>query len=233
MDIGCVAHDVARMSSEQWLHGRLATVASSCIGVDVHHDGVQEMNRRGFRAVVHDLSAGVGPLAEQDPFDVIVAGELIEHVESVSMLFTTANALLAPDGELVLTTPNPWAPHRVRAGQLGYAWENTDHIFLAFPSGIAELAERHGLVLAEAATTRPESGIAGGGLVRRVKRWIRGSRWLTVGFGGNGGLEPVRIVYGRVGSVIHGTWWPRRRFVGETFVYVVRRGDESVEERSA
>ena len=84
-------------------------------------------------------------MAATGPFDVIVAGELIEHVGSIDMLFEVARDLLSPTGEMILTTPNPWAPARVAAGQRGEVWENADHILFAFPSGVAELAERHGL----------------------------------------------------------------------------------------
>jgi 2-polyprenyl-3-methyl-5-hydroxy-6-metoxy-1,4-benzoquinol methylase len=228
LDIGCVAHDVERMRSPQWLHGRIAAVAATCLGVDVLPVGVEQMRREGFDAVAHDLSTGPGPVAGHGPFDVIVAGEIIEHVPSLDMLFTAARELLAVDGQLVITTPNPWAPHRVRAGQRGDCWENVDHIMFAFPSGVAELAERHGLVLAEAATTsadryRPHGPLE---LARAVRRRIRGTGWVRAGFATQGAEGAVRIT-GRPGMHArkrgHGI-----RFVGETFVYVVRRPGASV-----
>jgi 2-polyprenyl-3-methyl-5-hydroxy-6-metoxy-1,4-benzoquinol methylase len=143
LDIGCVAHDVERMKSSQWLHGRVAAVAATCLGVDVLDEGVAHMKQLGYDAISHDLTEGPGPVAERGPFDVIVAGELIEHVPAMGMLFQAASELLADEGQLIVTTPNPWAPHRVRAGQRGDCWENTDHILFAFPSGMAELADRH------------------------------------------------------------------------------------------
>jgi 2-polyprenyl-3-methyl-5-hydroxy-6-metoxy-1,4-benzoquinol methylase len=223
LDVGCVAHDVRRMDSRAWLHGRLAGVAERCIGVDVVADGVEEMRRRGFTAVLHDLSTGLGPIEGDAPFDVIVAGELIEHVASIDMLFRVARAGLAPDGELILTTPNPYAPHRVRAGQLGVAWENVDHIVYAFPSGIAELAERHGLLLTEAAVTAEETVRRPSRRVRQLLRWARGRRWLTVGFATVGTRRVQRVVYGGAGRLLRGMVRPRRQFVGETFIYVIRR----------
>ena len=36
LDIGCVAHDLARMDAAHWLHGQISSVASSCLGVDIH-----------------------------------------------------------------------------------------------------------------------------------------------------------------------------------------------------
>ena len=227
LDIGCVAHDVERMSSPDWLHGRVSRAAESCLGVDVLPKGVEAMRRAGYDVVCHDLSDGPGPVAERGPFDVIVAGELIEHVPSMDMLFATAGELLSVTGELVITTPNPWAPHRVAAGQRGDCWENADHILFAFPSGIAELAERHGLVLAEATTTTVEHQPRGPlEIARRVRRRLRGTGWVRVGYATRGTEQVVRV-----------TSWPLRQpasgprgaiFVGETSIYVVRRPDDAL-----
>jgi SAM-dependent methyltransferase len=223
LDIGCVAHDVERMKSPNWLHGRLAAVAQRCVGVDVLPEGVAAMQERGHEVVLQDLGSGLGSLADIAPFDVIVAGELIEHVEAIDMLFDVASEALAPDGELIITTPNPYAPHRVRAAQLGIVWENVDHILYAFPSGIAELAERHGLVLAEAATTDDSVRLSPKDRLRAVKRWLRGRQWRNVGFATLGERRVRMVGYGLLGAFADGLWWPGRRFLGETFVYVVKR----------
>ena len=224
LDIGCVAHDIARMSAPDWLHGRIAGVAQRCIGVDVLNEGVAEMNRLGYVAVAHDLTRGIGPLDAELPFDVIVAGELIEHVGSVDMLFEVAAAALAPNGELIITSPNPWAPHRVRAGQLGNVWENVDHILFAFPSGIVELAQRHSLLLAEAATTSESKRWRGVmEFLKQIRRLVRGRQWLNVGFSTLGTRRAVRIQDRWIAKPMGVLRRPRRRFVGETFVYVVRR----------
>jgi 2-polyprenyl-3-methyl-5-hydroxy-6-metoxy-1,4-benzoquinol methylase len=223
LDIGCVAHDLERMRSPRWLHARLAEAADRCIGVDVVADGVRAMQELGYNALAHDLSTGLGALESELPFDVIVAGELIEHIESLDMLLRVASEALAPDGDMILTTPNPYAPHRVRAGQLGIVWENVDHIMYAFPGGIAELASRHGLVLAEAAVTKDRERITALGCLKAIRRGLLGTGWRTVGYTAVGPRRVRRVMFGPIGRVIRGMAWPRRRFLGETFVYVIRQ----------
>lgn len=221
LDIGCVAHDAARMDDPRWLHRHIATAARSCIGVDIIEDGVAALNAAGFDAVAHDLSTGLGPLAERAPYDRIVAGEVIEHLGDPDLLFRVAAEGLAADGQLILTTPNPYAPARVEAGQRGVVWENTDHVSYLFPAGIAELARRHGLVLTEATTVavpRPA------GAVRRMKRWLRSTGWRLVGY------DTVDQVGHQVGLP---TMRTRNRlaarrglhFVGETAIYVIGRAE--------
>ncbi len=177
------------------------------------------MKERGYDTLVHDLSTGEGPLRERGPFDVVVAGELIEDVTDLSMLFRTAAELLTQDGEMLLTTPNPFAPQRVWVGRRGIVRENADHILLAFPTGIAEIAERHDLLLAEAFTVldaRPDSSARG--LAKRALRGMRGSNWQPTGLVTGSGPATARIGTDR-------SWRRPRRdwFRGETFVYVIRR----------
>ena len=152
-DIGCAGHDVSRMTLPTWLHGRIADVASYCVGTDLVEQGIDEMRKLGYNAFCWNLGLGLGPVAPLAPFDVVIAGELIEHNEAIGMIFSTPREVLAPGGKLILTSPNPYAPRHVRAGQLGLIWESADHIVYAFPSGIAELADRNGLLLVEAMTT--------------------------------------------------------------------------------
>jgi len=222
LDIGCVAHDEARLDSDEWLHGHLARAAATCVGVDILEEGIEAVQAAGFDAVVQDLSNGLGPLGARGPFDVIIAGELIEHVSDLDMVFRVAAEGLSEGGELILTTPNPYSPQRVRAGQLGIVWENVDHVSYLFPSGIAELAERRGLVLAEAATVE-DQGQPAAPLLQRLKRTIRGSHWRNVGFETGKRRGQTAVDAGPIGRTLRQFSQPTRRFLGETFVYVVKR----------
>jgi hypothetical protein len=201
----------------------MAAVARRCIGVDVLASGVEEMRQRGYQVVLHNLTTGLGPIAALGPFDIIVAGELIEHVADLDMLFTLASSTLSDSGQLIITTPNPYAPVRVRAGQMGIVWENVDHILYAFPSGIAELCERHGLWLSEAAVT---TDAAPRGIVewlRGLPRLVRGTGWLTAGYTTVGSLRHARADDGLLLRGARRWFLGNRPFLGETFVYVVTK----------
>lgn len=222
LDIGCVAHDIERLDSDGWLHRRLALAANRCLGVDVLPNGVSAVVDAGYDAVVHDLSTGLGDLKRRGPFDLIVAGELIEHVTDLDMVFRVAAEGLSATGQLILTTPNPYSPQRVRAGQLGIVWENVDHVSYLFPSGIAELAERNGLLLREAATTEPRRGRPGTAM-QKVKRTILGSHWCNVGFNSAGDGGPTPVDAGLAARVLRRLGHPKAQFLGETFIYVIGR----------
>ncbi len=82
--------------------------------------------------------------AVDGPFDVIVAGELIEHVLNVGGLITNAWSLLERGGLLVITSPNPWAITWTPTILLGRYGGNVDHVASFDPYGMAEIADRTG-----------------------------------------------------------------------------------------
>ena len=139
LDIGCVDHDEMLVDTPDWLHGRIHAVAASCVGLDIHEAGVERMQQLGFEARVVDITQPVPPDLEARGFDTVVAGELIEHLETPIALLRFAAKVLRTGGSLIVTTPNPFSPWRARAGQLGIAWENADHLCYIFPSGMMEM----------------------------------------------------------------------------------------------
>jgi 2-polyprenyl-3-methyl-5-hydroxy-6-metoxy-1,4-benzoquinol methylase len=152
LDVGCVDHESSHVGRAGWLHAELAAVSSRCVGLDTEADGVEAMRDQGYEAFVGRVEEVPGEVRAMAPFDVVVAGELIEHLEAPGALFALAAEILRPGGALVITTPNPYAPWRARAGQLGLVWENADHICYLFPAGLVELAERHGFELRRLST---------------------------------------------------------------------------------
>lgn len=148
LDMGCTGHG-GDMSRGDLLHLRIRGVAAQCVGVDYDREAVKRLQREGFDVhcfdVVRDDPLGLSP----GRFDVVVAGEIIEHLRDPLKLLEAARLVLKDDGTLIVTTPNPYAPHRVSAGRSRCAWENADHLFYVFPAGVVEMADRAGLQLVE------------------------------------------------------------------------------------
>jgi len=144
LDLGVVDHTSRTDRSEWWLHGQLAEVAGELLGIDIVADEIELLKQKGFNVACMDVTAGMLP---EGTWDLIVAGELVEHLGSPGGLFEAASALLAEDGTFVLTSPNPYAPWRVYQNLRGRPYENADHALLLSSWGITELAERSGLRL--------------------------------------------------------------------------------------
>jgi 2-polyprenyl-3-methyl-5-hydroxy-6-metoxy-1,4-benzoquinol methylase len=106
LDIGCVHHDIENASSADWLHGYVVEVAGSVLGVDYLEGEVKALAQRGYNVIAGDVNF---PLHIERRFDVIVVGNLIEHLLSFSGLMENINRLLAVDGVVLISTANPFS----------------------------------------------------------------------------------------------------------------------------
>ena len=114
-DIGCQS---LNEEADAWLHTRLAASARELVGLDVDEQGVALARERGYEAHVVDCSDPDAVRAlGLPPADVVVAGEVIEHIDDARAFLDALHVLVRPDGILVVTTPNATAlvEHRRRA----------------------------------------------------------------------------------------------------------------------
>lgn len=230
LDVGCVSHNFHFASGGRgnWLHQHIVDVAAECVGTDFDEVGVKEMQAAGYDVVRADITGDIGALRERGPFEVIIAGEIIEHLASPQGLLERCAELLAPGGKLVLTTPNPFAPRRVRMGALGLTWENVDHVVYLFPSGIAEMADRAGLRLKRFGTVGwPYGRSAGALLVDSLRAYLRAVAARARG-------QRSRTPRGRLNLPLPGRWHSpmdvllhavrgRQGMLAETAIYVLQR----------
>lgn len=139
LDVGVVQHDVATYERPEWLHRHVAREAAYCMGIDYLEEGVQFLQSKGFNVV----KANAEEFDLGRTFDVVIAGEIIEHVNNVGAFLTAVRRHLKPGGRLVITTPNPWF--------FGHGWEcffddpaeNPEHTAWFSIGMLRELLRRH------------------------------------------------------------------------------------------
>lgn len=141
LDIGCVDHDINNLDRSHWLHGKLVKTAKSVLGVDYESDQVAAMNAEGYNAVVADATQ----MKLHKTFDVIVAGEIIEHVLNPGKFLDCVRQHLTNTGELILTTPNAnCLVYFLENLFIGREIDNPDHVALYSPVTIRLLLEKCG-----------------------------------------------------------------------------------------
>lgn len=146
LDVGVVDHTGDVSAGPDWLHGRLRESAERCVGIDIQEGGVRKLKQLGFDVMVFDMTKK--PLRQT--FDLIVAGEVLEHVGSPGAFMKNAVRMLAEDGRLVITTPNPWYLNIVVRKLLpggSIFTESVDHVAWYDASVLYELGQRYGLKL--------------------------------------------------------------------------------------
>lgn len=145
LDVGVVEHTISAQDADTWLHKNLCKVADYCLGVDILEAEVNSLKSIGFNVVCFDLVKA--PL--QEDFDLIICGELIEHISNLEGIFSSFRSMLRPHGRIVVTTPNPYYLNVIAKNTMGHTpfTENVDHIAWFDPSMMAELASRFDLHL--------------------------------------------------------------------------------------
>lgn len=145
LDVGVVEHFMESSANDDWLHGRICAHAKSCLGVDILEEEVSALTKRGFNVIVWDVAEKAIPRK----FDLIIVGDVVEHIENPTALFNNLSEMLQPNGRIVLSTPNPWYANVViRNLREGMPFtDSADHIGWFDAGTLCEIANRSGLIL--------------------------------------------------------------------------------------
>ena len=145
LDLGCVQHSVKNASNDDWVHGKLYDIGDKVIGLDYQKEAVEQLRDRGYNVISGDAEN----LDLDERFDVIIAGELIEHLSNVGRFLDGVREHLRPDGELILTTPNPWAFHRFKQALFGSVYCNEEHTCWFDERTLRQVTDRHGFEITQ------------------------------------------------------------------------------------
>jgi 2-polyprenyl-3-methyl-5-hydroxy-6-metoxy-1,4-benzoquinol methylase len=141
VDFGC---QMLNEQSGAWLHEHLAGTAADLVGIDLDEAGVEDARARGYEAYAVDCrdvdavhALGIAPA------DVVVAGEVIEHLDDPGGFLDGVHSLVAPGGLLVVTTPN--ASGLVNAAALfgNYEVQHPDHVVMYTCATLDAMLRRH------------------------------------------------------------------------------------------
>lgn len=95
LDVGCY---------DGFISEKIAKEGNDVIGLEISKEGVKSCNNRGIKCLEQNLEKKF-PFKE-NTFDVVFAGEIIEHVFDTDKLLQEIKRVLKPEGSLVITTPN-------------------------------------------------------------------------------------------------------------------------------
>ena len=157
-------------ANDRWLHAHLAEVTTSLVGLDLDEQGVVEARERGMEAYSVDCCnpAAVAALG-LEPADLVIAGEIIEHLDAPGLFLDALRPLCADDGTLVITTPNAAGWVNPLASLLSYEVNHPDHMVMFTWFTLTNLLRRHGWEPTGAATFLPSVKPTRGGLRLRIQ----------------------------------------------------------------
>jgi 2-polyprenyl-3-methyl-5-hydroxy-6-metoxy-1,4-benzoquinol methylase len=148
LDLGCVDHSLSRTQHPDWLHGLIHKETQSVIGVDYLEHEVCVLNDKGFNIVCTNVET----MDFGERFDVIVAGDIIEHLSNPGRFLEKVHLHLTENGVCLLTTPSPVNFLRlVELLFVGYVDAHPEHTSWYTPEVLKELAGKYGLAVVETA----------------------------------------------------------------------------------
>ena len=157
LDIGVVSHSARYFDQASWRHGRISRAAAYCLGLDILAPLVEELRGRGFNVRCVDATSDED-LGER--FEIVFAGDVIEHVDNAVALLRFAGRHLAPGGRLYVTTPNAFSRKFYRQFRReGVMVTNLDHVAWISPTMALELGRRAGVRLEAYHLAKPYSGL--------------------------------------------------------------------------
>jgi SAM-dependent methyltransferase len=145
LHIGCYEHDINYLQSDNWKHRKIYKASKDCIGLDINKKGVEEVKKLGMPAVCCDATSNnyIGRL-----FDVIISGDVIEHVDNIGNFIDFNVRHILPNGVIYISTPNPFFIGFVRNAWTGGPMiANFEHTAWISESNMLEICRRKNLKL--------------------------------------------------------------------------------------
>jgi 2-polyprenyl-3-methyl-5-hydroxy-6-metoxy-1,4-benzoquinol methylase len=149
LDVGSIGHSYAgRNGYKTWNFAVLADHAAKIKGFDLLASDVAAAREDGFDIDVGDAESYISA----EPYEVVFAGDLIEHLSNPGRFVACCHQNLVPGGRLVLSTPNTYSfakIARVIGRRTNEPPVNPEHTCYYTPQTLAELVTRHGFRLVE------------------------------------------------------------------------------------
>jgi len=173
MHLGCAAWPLTdqQLKDGTLLHSALCKVAKRVYGVDLSEEGIEFLRERGFKDLIRWDVEKLSEIAIEEPVDVIVAGEVLEHVSNPGRFLTGAsNFMKNRRTTLIISVPNAFSlRHFVPVLLHRTELVMPDHTAYYSFSTLKELLQRCDLEIVEGYTFN-STGLDLSAIKRRLKR---------------------------------------------------------------
>lgn len=150
LHIGCCDHrsliDV-KIANGTWLHGIFLQEAAICFGIDIDEDAIAYLSEKNYKNlyaadIMHDLPKEI----KQEHFDIIVLGEILEHLDAPAMFLKKLHSYFDYQYELIVTVPNAFCLENFKNCINHFERINSDHRFWFTPYTISKTLANGGYI---------------------------------------------------------------------------------------
>lgn len=151
------------ISSGRFLHKFLDKQAKSCLGLELNEERAKNLIEKGYDVNIGDAQN----FSLNRKFDVIVAGDLIEHLTNFEGFFNSVKKHLKAEGKLIINTPNAFSFYVLTGINRPAFHEHTcwfDHVTLT------QLVERFDMNISQSFCYTNSYGTVKGALMQQLFR---------------------------------------------------------------
>ena len=144
------------------LHVILHNQASELYGIDLDEDSLQLMREKlNYENLYHGNVEQLQDVPINKEFDVVIAGDILEHITCPGAMLEGVKRFLKPDGRIIISTNNAFGLHYQIKRWLGSYKEHFEHVSFFSPETLSHMFDRHGYNVTEmfGAYTRPPFSI--------------------------------------------------------------------------
>lgn len=154
LDLGCVEHEAAiEGKADWWLHGLIKKRAKKIVGVDCDAAAADALNKKGYNI----LKADVEDMQLNDTFDVVVAGELFEHLTNHRSFLDSVRRHLNNEGIFVASMPNANSiNYFMQTLVFGHELDSWDHAAFFTPITLSVMLKKCGFEPVEIVLYQPD-----------------------------------------------------------------------------
>lgn len=140
LDIGCVQHNWQKCLTSDWIHEFLRKHANSVFGIDILSEDIKKLKELGYDVTV----ANAEYFNLNMDFDVVFAGEIIEHLSNAGECIESCKIHLRKNGQIIITTVNCFSILFFVQYVLNKLQVNNEHTCWYDEVTLKQLLERYG-----------------------------------------------------------------------------------------
>lgn len=152
LHLGCSSgsYITERIKNENLLHLKLLKVCKELYGIDINRPSLNILSERfGLKNIFQGDVEHLEDLNIDKTFEVIVAGEIIEHLSNPGLMLEGIKRFMDNGCELIITTPNSFSLPKFIAYALGNYTEHPAHTISFSTYTLGNLLERFGYKIEE------------------------------------------------------------------------------------
>lgn len=148
LHLGCCDHiDIIeqKIANNIWLHGLLCDASELCYGIDNNQEAVDFLTNKGWKNIYcADISRGIPEEVRQQHFDVMILGEILEHINDPAAFLKQLHSFFDYEYTLIITVPNAFTLDNWKNVMNNFERINSDHRYWFTPYTISKICYEGG-----------------------------------------------------------------------------------------